>query len=79
MRHPDEPFTDGDVMLGAFGRLWAAGVEVDWARLHGGPRRRVALPTYPFERERHWIEARPAAAVGSASTALHRVGHASVS
>ncbi len=44
--------------LSATGQLWAAGVEVDWLALHGGsPRRRVSLPTYPFERKSHWIEA----------------------
>ena len=31
---------------------------MDWVALHAGETRlRVALPTYPFERERHWIEA----------------------
>ena len=44
-------------ILSAAGQLWIAGVEIDWAALHGGqPRRRVALPTYPFQRQRHWIE-----------------------
>ena len=39
------------------GQLWLAGVEIDWRALHGElPRRRVALPTYPFERKRHWVE-----------------------
>ncbi|MFF8597099.1 SDR family NAD(P)-dependent oxidoreductase [Streptomyces sp. NPDC015220] len=34
---------------------WLAGEPVDWAALYTGtPRRRVALPTYPFARERHW-------------------------
>ncbi len=60
MPHPDEPVDDAVHMLSALGRLWIAGVGVDWARLHAGePRRRVALPTYPFERERHWIDPRP--------------------
>ena len=27
--------------------------------MHGAPRRRVLLPTYPFERQRYWIELRP--------------------
>jgi len=32
-------------------------VPVDWQALHQGERRRrVPLPTYPFERRRHWIE-----------------------
>ena len=30
---------------------------MDWAAVHGGEhRRRVALPGYPFERKRYWIE-----------------------
>ena len=72
MRHPDESLADGDVMLASLGRLWAHGVDVDWKLLHDGPRRRVALPTYPFERERHWIDARPVTAAGTTSTVLHR-------
>ena len=49
----------GDVpaILAAVGRLWVEGIDIDWERFHSpGPRRRVALPTYPFERTRHWIE-----------------------
>jgi phthiocerol/phenolphthiocerol synthesis type-I polyketide synthase E len=43
--------------LSAAGQLWLAGVEIDWRALHSGAaRRRVPLPTYPFERKRHWIE-----------------------
>jgi amino acid adenylation domain-containing protein len=39
-------------------RLWTAGVPIDWPAWHGPARRlRVPLPTYPFERQRHWIEA----------------------
>lgn len=38
--------------------LWRAGEEVDWSRLYDtGPVRRVALPTYPFERNRYWVPA----------------------
>ena len=58
----------GATLLEAAGRLWAAGVEIDWAAFHAGERRRrVPLPTYPFERRRHWIEA-PAAAAPAATT-----------
>ena len=40
-------------LLEGIGHLWLAGVEVDWPALHGeAPRRRVSLPTYPFERVR---------------------------
>ncbi len=45
------------VLLEAVGRLWQLGVPVDWQAFHGGvPRRRVPLPTYAFQRQRHWIE-----------------------
>jgi len=51
-----------DTMLAALGRLWIAGVKPDWEKFFDGEkRRRVPLPTYPFERERHWVEPAPAA------------------
>ena len=53
---PAAPADDLPSLLAAVGRLWLAGADVDWAGLHGGRRRRAALPTYPFERSRHWIE-----------------------
>ncbi|QWP75338.1 polyketide synthase dehydratase domain-containing protein [Lysobacter sp. K5869] len=47
---------------------WVKGVEIDWARLHAGARpRRIPLPTYPFARDRHWVE--PQRTLGSARTA----------
>jgi amino acid adenylation domain-containing protein len=46
-------------LLKAVGRAWVAGVDIDWqsfyAREH---RRRVPLPTYPFEGEYFWIKGR---------------------
>jgi amino acid adenylation domain-containing protein len=35
---------------------WVEGSAADWAVLHQAPRRRISLPTYPFERERYWIK-----------------------
>lgn len=35
---------------------WLSGAEIDWAALHDGHRRRVPLPTYPFQRQRYWID-----------------------
>jgi phthiocerol/phenolphthiocerol synthesis type-I polyketide synthase E len=44
-------------LLDALGTLWVSGLKVDWAALHAGSKRhRLALPTYPFERLRYWIE-----------------------
>ncbi|MFC5204680.1 type I polyketide synthase [Streptomyces kaempferi] len=38
----------------AAGRLWVAGVELEWARLHEGHRLgRTPLPTYPFSPQRY--------------------------
>ncbi|MBC7841910.1 MAG: type I polyketide synthase [Gemmatimonadaceae bacterium] len=35
--------------------LYTHGVEIAWRAVHGSqPSRRVALPTYPWQRERHW-------------------------
>ena len=44
--------------LQTVGRLWLAGVAVDWKGLFAGQRRgRVPLPPYPFQRRRCWIDA----------------------
>jgi acyl transferase domain-containing protein len=50
------PEEESRFLLGALGRAWLAGAEVDWKALHGAARRRVPLPTYPFERQRYWVE-----------------------
>ncbi|RMI37241.1 acyltransferase domain-containing protein, partial [Streptomyces triticirhizae] len=39
----------------AVGALWSAGLPVDWARLHPGRHPVVPLPTYPWQRRRHWL------------------------
>ena len=44
-------------MLSALGRLWIAGSRIDWAGFYAHERRkRLPLPTYPFERQRYWVE-----------------------
>lgn len=50
-------------LLGGLGQLWLAGKTPDWRRLDEPilPRRRLALPPYPFKRERHWTDAGPTA------------------
>jgi phthiocerol/phenolphthiocerol synthesis type-I polyketide synthase E len=59
-RHADDHADDVEVLLGALGRAWAAGTEIDWRAVHGGEaRRRVPLPTYPFERKRFWVDRAP--------------------
>jgi len=59
-RHVKETGCDHANMLESLGKLWTAGVEVDWAAFYAAEtRKRVVLPTYPFERKRHWVEATP--------------------
>ncbi|XXT16435.1 SDR family NAD(P)-dependent oxidoreductase [Sorangium sp. So ce429] len=52
------------VLLESLAALYARGCPVAWARLFPERGRCVPLPTYPFERERHWIDAgaRPSSA-----------------
>jgi acyl transferase domain-containing protein/thioesterase domain-containing protein/NAD(P)-dependent dehydrogenase (short-subunit alcohol dehydrogenase family) len=57
--HPQEQVPADSKALAALGELWCYGVSVDWSRLRTGTARRVPLPTYPFARDRHWIEPGP--------------------
>jgi acyl transferase domain-containing protein/acyl carrier protein len=43
--------------LRAAGTLWCAGFEVNWDALFHGPRQAIGLPSYPWQRERHWTAA----------------------
>jgi polyketide synthase PksM len=37
--------------------LWVKGLEVDWSKLYGEAKpQRISLPTYPFAKERYWVE-----------------------
>ncbi len=57
----DEERPDLEHVLWTLGRFWLSGVPVDWQGFHAGARRRrLHLPTYPFERRRYWIDASPA-------------------
>ena len=49
--------SDGDPAGGRPGPALARRRRVDWAGFHARERRRrVPLPTYPFERQRYWVE-----------------------
>ncbi len=59
----DAPGTEAASLRQAAGQLWCRGVAIDPQRFdRRGLRRRLRLPTYPFERQRYWIEAAAAAA-----------------
>jgi len=51
------PQDDGEHMRKALANLYVQGVAIDWGALHKPYRRdKVALPSYPFQRERHWLK-----------------------
>ncbi|MEU9608307.1 beta-ketoacyl synthase N-terminal-like domain-containing protein [Streptomyces sp. NPDC048057] len=72
MRRPGEDGDDLETLLLGLGDLWLAGGAVDRGSWHDGARRRVALPGYPFQRDRHWIE--PSGGPG-ATGGSERAGH----
>ncbi|RLU81773.1 DNA-binding protein [Streptomyces griseocarneus] len=48
---------EAEAVLTALGRLHAHGLPVDWRRVYeGSGARRVDLPTYPFQRQRYWLD-----------------------
>ncbi|RAM48427.1 MAG: polyketide synthase [Hapalosiphonaceae cyanobacterium JJU2] len=51
--------SDVSFLLETLGKLWLFGVEIDWSGFYTEEQRhRLPLPTYPFERQRYWIEAK---------------------
>lgn len=58
--HAKDTRSAQQILLQSLGQLYLQGVEVDWAGFYREEtRRRVLLPTYPFQRQRHWLD-RPA-------------------
>jgi acyl transferase domain-containing protein/acyl carrier protein len=57
LRHAHDRQDDQAFLLRALGQLFLAGVEMDASLFWKGERRhRVPLPTYPFERQRYWLD-----------------------
>jgi len=53
---PDPEARDDAALAAAVGAAWEAGIEIDWAAYFAErAARRVALPGYPFDRERAWL------------------------
>ncbi|GHG44936.1 hypothetical protein GCM10018980_23300 [Streptomyces capoamus] len=61
---------------GAYDRVlqaWTRGHAVDWSRLYpAGRPRRIALPAYPFARERYWVDESPTPGARPLHPLLHR-------
>jgi acyl transferase domain-containing protein/acyl carrier protein len=74
LRHPQEEKPDLACLLTALGQLWSRGVKMDWAAFYANEqRRRISLPTYPFQRERYWIERQTPAFAAAPRIATQRV------
>ncbi|MEM9905081.1 MAG: SDR family NAD(P)-dependent oxidoreductase [Cyanobacteria bacterium P01_D01_bin.44] len=74
LRHPQEAGSDVGFLLKTVGQLWLAGVDIDWAGFYAQERRhRLPLPTYPFERQRYWVDPlQPEESNGSMPAALSK-------
>lgn len=48
---------DWQILLYSLGQLYLQGRNIDWPTFYqGAPQRKIALPTYPFQRQYYWIE-----------------------
>ncbi len=57
VRHIKQTESDLMFILRTLGHLWLRGASVDWRGFYANEkRRRMPLPTYPFERKRYWLE-----------------------
>lgn len=61
---------DWSVVLDSLAELYTLGVKVDWSGFdRPWPHRRLVLPSYPFERQRHWFEPKGGARTSAAGPA----------
>ncbi len=65
---PEKSDTDALALLG---QLWLTGAAIDWTTFHSGQSLcRLPLPTYPFERQRYWVEPNTNASVQARANAM---------
>jgi acyl transferase domain-containing protein/acyl carrier protein len=73
MRTAYERRSDWEVLLETLGKLWMVGLKPDWTAFYQAETRHLLpLPTYPFERQRYWLETGPRPAEPAAGQALAR-------
>jgi acyl transferase domain-containing protein/acyl carrier protein/SAM-dependent methyltransferase len=57
MRHRNDRRHEEAILLDSLGRAWLNGVQVDWSGVYKHQlRNHIPLPTYPFDRQRYWID-----------------------
>ncbi len=78
LRAPQETQSDEAFLLNTLGTAWLNGAPVNWPGFYSREkRRRVLLPTYPFERQRYWVgplEERRGRRSAAGSRAMSRTG-----
>jgi acyl transferase domain-containing protein/NADPH:quinone reductase-like Zn-dependent oxidoreductase/acyl carrier protein len=63
---------DWSVLLTSLKALSDSGYQIDWAGFDRDyPRQRITLPTYPWQRQRYWIERSPQSPVASGERSGH--------
>ena len=69
---------DWQQLLETLGQLYVNGVDVNWPAFYRNRRaRKVTLPTYPFQRERYWVDSPPCghSRVGGSAVQGTTTGH----
>ena len=57
LRHAYESQSDTAFILDTVAQLWLAGVDIDWSAFAAQETcHRIPLPTYPFQRQRYWVD-----------------------
>ena len=68
--------SEGEALLDALARMWVCGVSVDWrAVIEKRDVAHVELPTYAFQRERHWQNSLEPNVGNLAAAGLGRIEH----
>jgi acyl transferase domain-containing protein/acyl carrier protein len=65
-------FEDSPPTPRSLSEMWVRGMEIDWLQFNGAfSRRRVSLPTYPWQRQRYWVEKASLPGERAGGTPLH--------
>lgn len=65
-------YADWQQMLTSLAVVYEQGIEINWASFYQHyPQQLVALPTYPFQRQRYWLETKIAKPIPTHNKKLH--------
>ena len=68
--------SDRQTLLTSLSELYVRGVEIDWRGFHDGEtHKRIALPTYPFQRQHYWLPSVQSTQLHTISKPLHPLIH----